>query len=728
MATTGRQPEPLTPAKLDRLVAAVRSAPDRPRQNKALDELVAASCRSTLVLQAFNKLAAGTGGAQLALEFTARMPLPLAYGIIILAAPHLQERDVPLPLRLAAAAKLIESLPDRRESIGPIVRSLTAGLSWSRTLKRLLQLQSRVERCDALDGLVEEMQAAVRYRCPMCRGRFTRPALARHLWMKHRLLFDHGRVQEPGPLVEAAVAKAVETRHADALDRVYLWANTLYQGVEPTQVHQAILSRVGVYPGDLEPLKQAAAEHDAGVCPACFAAVRVLVPPLPPPLTLSAGRLAGDGYLVEVIDRSAGRLLQVRGPGVELYRGPDPGQRFAPRPLAIWVALPFALLGLASAAVAPMSWAKPVTLVLWLSAFSVLLYAAVRLIRGPLPNPSDRVVDAAWREIAPRVGRSLPAVRLLTRLCRTSIGHGDPAERTEVVWELVEHAAVLAEKGGVYLQLLAAARILQAHDAAAFGRDWVHGLVTIFEPFLRGELSGSYAEAAAEVLLGTEAFGDRETARLRVLIAAAGFDAGLTPADFADLAAACSQFARLVAGGEDWLRLLYAVWKMRHTRPWEAHIGEAEPVFDFARSAPGISGRTLAAAPDTLLVYRFDGVAHDELGVVLIGRKGVTLAGVTVADPDAIVTIEKGRGSGSVLVFGPNRLAVRRRLSERVAAALKGWLRFRAERLLPAAEQADRRGVPERIRQLITRDAFDCPLCTTRAVFRTGEVGIPVPR
>ena len=406
-------------------------------------------------------------------------------------------------------------MPDRRESIGPIIRSLTAGLSRARTLERLLQLQSRIEKCDALDGLVDEMQASVKYRCPKCRGRFTRPALARHLWMKHRLLFDHGRVQEPGPLVEAAVAKAVETREAEKLDRVYFWANQLYTGVEPAQVHQAILSRVGTYPGDLEPLKAAAAEHAAGVCPGCYAAVRAPAPPIPPPLTLSAGRLAGDGYLVELTDFTTGRRLRVTGPGVELYRGPDPGRRFAPRDLAVWVALPFTLLALAAAIAAPAGWGKPVWLVLWLTAFGLLVYAAVRFLRGPLPDLTDRAVDAAWREIAPRVGRSAAAVRLLTRLCRTSIGHGTPGERAETVWELVEHAAVLAEKGGGYVQLLAAARVLQAYDAAKLGRDWVHGLVDAFEPFLRGELRGGYAEAAAEVLLTAEAFGDREAARLR---------------------------------------------------------------------------------------------------------------------------------------------------------------------------------------------------------------------
>src|SRR5205085_9876098 len=131
--------------------------------------------------------------------------------------------------------------------------------------------------------------------------------------------------------------------------------------------------RIATHPGDLEPLKKAAGEHDAGVCPSCFAAVRVPTPPLPPLLTLSAGRLSGDGYLVELTDRPSGRLLRVSGPGVELYRGPDPGRRFGPRALAVWVSVPFPVLALVGAAVAPAGWVKPVWLVIWLATFSGLL-------------------------------------------------------------------------------------------------------------------------------------------------------------------------------------------------------------------------------------------------------------------------------------------------------------------------------------------------------------------
>jgi len=725
MPPAGRTPEPLTPDRLDRLVAAVRGAANRAKQVAALESLVGATYRSVLVLQAFNKLAAGKGGHQLAVEFAARMPVPVPNGILLLAAPLLQERGVPLALRLAAAAKLVASLPDRPESIGPVIRSLTAGLGEARTLERLFQLQSRVEKSDALDALVARTEAAVKIRCPKCRGRFTRPALVRHLWRRHGLLYDHGKVREPGPVVEAAVTEAAETRRAEGLDRVYSWATQLYRGVEPNQVHQAILSRVGAAPEDLIPLRAAAAEHDAGVCPACHAAVRLPVPPLPPPLILAGGRLAGDGYVVDVTDHSTGRTVRVTGPGGDVYRGPDPGSRFAPRHFAAWVATPFALCALAAAALAPDGWGRPVLLVLWLSAFSGLLYAAALLLRRPLPDPADRAVDAAWREVAPRIGRSVPAVRLLTRLCRTSLGRGTFGERSELVWELVEHAAVLADKGGVYYQLLAAVRVLQAYDATSLGRDWVLGLVDAFTPFLRGELPAAYADAAAEILLAADAFRDGEAARLRILVAAAGFDAGLTPADFADLSPACPRFTRLISLGDDWLRLLYAVWKMRNTRPWEERIGEADPVFEFARKAPAASGRALSAVPDALLIYRFAGAADDELGAVLVGRKGVTVAGVTVADPDAAVAIGEGRGGG-VLLFGANRIVLGRRLPERVAGVLKDWLWFRATRLIPAADQADRRGAADRVRQLVAREAVECPLCGTRSLMRVGEVGVPV--
>ena len=104
------------------------------------------------------------------------------------------------------------------------------------------------------------------------------------------------------------------------------------------------------------------------------------------------------------------------------------------------------------------------------------------------------------------------------------------------------------------LPLFAAARVLQSYDAARIGLDWPTELVKVFEPVLKGDAPAGVADAAADVLLAADVFGDPEAARLRVLVAAAGFEAGWTPADFAALAPAAPRFMRMLSLGDDWLR------------------------------------------------------------------------------------------------------------------------------------------------------------------------------
>ena len=106
----------------------------------------------------------------------------------------------------------------------------------------------------------------------------------------------------------------------------------------------------------------------------------------------------------------------------------------------------------------------------------------------------------AWSELIPGIGRQPPAVRYLIRLCRASLTAGDPSARVEAVAELVEQSAVLANKGGVYVQLIAAARVLQVFDATVPGRERAARLASVFDPFLRGEADPPFAEAVAEMV------------------------------------------------------------------------------------------------------------------------------------------------------------------------------------------------------------------------------------
>ena len=194
----------------------------------------------------------------------------------------------------------------------------------------------------------------------------------------------------------------------------------------------------------------------------------------------------------------------------------------------------------------PVARASPLTVAGFLTVVAGFVYLSVRFLRKPLPDPSDRAVDVAWASLVPGIGRSPEAVRFLTRLCRASVGVGSVVNRGTEVFEVVEHSAVLADKGGPYVQLLAAARVLQVLDAARLGKERIAGLVGVFEPFLRGELPPTYVEAASEVLLSGEALPAGDLGRLGIRLVGTAFELGLNPMDLVTVARFCPQFRRLL--------------------------------------------------------------------------------------------------------------------------------------------------------------------------------------
>jgi hypothetical protein len=704
-------PPPAAERSSAEAVRAVLAAGDRATQMRRIAELSREYHLSREVLGVFNRLAAAPGGHRLALLFVERMPQPIPSGLLLLAAPMLQARDVSPHLRVAVAGRLIATLPDRPESIGPIVRALIAGLGKIRTLERLIQLQSRVEKSETLDKLVADAERTTRLRCPKCSARLSRAALIRHLWMKHRLVYERGGAREPGPIVEAAVAAFGESREPDSLDRVYAVTERMYDDVEPKQIHQAILTRLGADAADPASLAKAAGDDSRGLCPTCFVALPPGIPPAPAPLVLAGGRLVGEGYAVEAMRRK----IAITFADGSMDRLPDPSDRSNAREFAARVGSGIAAGALLLAALLP---GKPLLPTVGVTLAAIGAYAGLLFRERRVPKPAQRALAAAWTELAPGIGRSPRAIRFLTRLCRTSLGAGDPDARSKTVWELVEHAAVLAEKGVPQTQLFAAARLLQAHDSARIGKEWLNQLLGVWDPFFRGEVAPAYAETVAELLIEGDLLSERDAARLRIQLPSAAFEAGLNPAALAVLADRCPNFGRLLAGNTDWLDLLHELWRMRNTRPWENAIGPAQNVFELTKKGGG--AKTLLAFPDTLLVAEFP-----ELGEILIGRRGVTVGDCTVADPAANVTAEPGKKGTTVLVFGPHRIAVEDKLTDRTLRGMKAWLKFRAERLMPAVGRAAGTSPTDRVRQILEPAIAVCPMCSTRTFVRVGEVGQP---
>ncbi|HET6574479.1 MAG TPA: hypothetical protein VFG68_12805 [Fimbriiglobus sp.] len=710
---------PAVPPEVADLVRQVVASADRAGQLRSLLRLsqVGAAVAGPIVR---HLAGSGADGPRLALEFVARLPRKLPPEVVRAALPVLAERSIPPAVRLAAAAALLGSVPDSPRAVGAVVRATTAGLSRSRALERMYQLQSRVGKCDALDALVAMSEGRVQLRCPRCPARLTRRELIPHLWHAHRLVYQQGQARDPRVLLDAAITTAATAGEPDGIDHSYLLAAQYFPDSDPRQVLQALAARGAADPTQTDRLLGRAADEGAGLCPVCLSTVPDPIPELPPPANVSAGRVSADGYSANVADGQAVILI----PGADPIREPLADAGRSPRQVAVLVALPLLLLAAVAVAIVPAHVADPVWVGVWLGLVGWMAYLAVRLIRRPLPDRTERAVDLAWVRLAPVVGRTPPAARFLTRLARSSIGAGDPVARGGIVFELVQHAAVLADKGPAYQQLLAAARVLEVLDQGRIGRERVVGLVGVFDPFLRGELGPAYAEAAAQTLLESDALWLGDAERLGVLVVGAAFENGLTPADLVTVGRFCPWFRRVaLAAPPDHLALLHAVWRGRNARPWAA-VGDAATAFELAREMPAAGRRILGDFPDTLLRVNVGDAAEAELGPVLVTVRGVVAAGHVVADPAAVVELAR-TSDGWRLRFGPHRLALSSRVPARVADELRKWLKYRAATLFPEAERPSPRGPGSRAVGILVPLAVACPLCGARSVLRAGQVGTP---
>lgn len=712
---------PAVPPEVADLVRQVVAQPDRAGQLRVLLKL--ARVAAPYVGPVFHLLSdCSADGPRLALEFIARFPGKLPPDLVRAALPVLAERAVAVPVRLSAAAALLGSVPDEPRAVGAVVRAATAGLSRARALERMYQLQSRVETCEALDALVATSEGRVRLRCPRCPVRLTRRELIPHLWHAHRLLYQNGQARDPRVLLDAAVTTAATAGEADGIDHSYLLAAHYFPDSDPRQVLQALATRGAADPTQTDRLLDRAANEGAGLCPVCLSAVPDPIPALPPPANVSDGRISADGFAVDVRDSPGGRTVAVTVPGATPTFEPQGAVLRSPRQVAVLLALPLVILAVGAVAVVPPGYAAWAGV--WLGMLGWMAYFATLLILRPLPDRTERAVDLAWARLAPVVGRTPPAVRFLTRLARSSIGTGDPVARGGTVFELVQHGTVLADKGAVYQQLLATARVLEVLDQGRIGRERVVGLVGVFDPFLRGELGPAYAEAAAQTLLESDALPAGDAERLGVLVVGAAFENGLTPADLVTVGRYCPWFRRVVLStAPDHLALLHAVWRGRNARPWAA-VGDAATAFELARETPAAGRRILGQFPDTLLRVNVGDAVESELGPVLVTVRGVMAAGFVVADPSAVVELARS-SDGWWLRFGPHRLALSSRVPARLADELRRWLKYRAATLITEAERPAPRGPGSRAVGLLTALAVACPLCGSRSILRAGQIGTP---
>jgi hypothetical protein len=662
-------------------------------------------------------LAAGPAGNRVLLEWVARVPGLIPAAVTEKVVPVVAARHVPVSVRVAAAARLVRAVPDRVASVRPITRAVSAGLSPLRGLERLRQLQHQVEHSSALDRLIDRRERRVKMDCPRCGVRLPRMEMVKHLWHDHGLWLDAGKVRSPQRVAEELQAEFATGQTPDAIDRAALLAG-------PAALRRW-LANADVPAEDLAPFRATAEEHRAGLCPGCLAELPAPVPPLPPPLDLAAGRLAGEGFAVEVGGAAWVRTLTISAPDRVLRFGFDRPLRIGPRGAATLAALPVLLLALVAAALLPPALIQPFLVVSWAVVFAAMLYVLVWFTRKPLLPANDRAVDAAWAVLARRLAEGTRGTRFLTRLCRSSVGRGDPVGRSAVLGRVVERAAASAAESDEGLQSLAVARVLQVEDEARLGRDRAAGIAALVAEAFAGGQPADLAEHVAAAFLDRAPPPDpAELARLRVLLIGAAFDALMRPRDLLSLWAVAPSLRRAMAvEPAHRLGLLYGLWQIRTVRTWEK-VAPADTAFELARVAPNLSGRVLRDFPDVLLHARPDPALGDELGPVLVCARGVAVGGRMASDPDAEVELARGgRLGGYELTFGPHHIRLTHKPSDGFVGSLRGWLRFRANVLLPFIDGYLEPGPREVAERVLGPFCRKCRWCGTVSAVAVGKVG-----
>ncbi|MGL4420495.1 MAG: hypothetical protein ACRCZF_07515, partial [Gemmataceae bacterium] len=290
--------------------------------------------------------------------------------------------------------------------------------------------------------------------------------------------------------------------------------------------------------------------------------------------------------------------------------------------------------------------------------------------------------------------------------------------------EVTEQIAVLATKSVRHQQLFGTAIALECRDFAELGKEFVNHLLQHFEGFFRGEFHPQAFHAFAEALTASRILSDPDAARLRVLVAELAFDLGYSPAELTEMARALPTLGRVLGGTPDWLQQLYRVWRLQEDASLP-RTGRVETVFEFARRSPATSGRTLAQEPDLYFLERFDSEAESILGTMMIARRGISVAGVLMADPASeVVLVPNPAGPGAVLLLGVQRVALQRRPSNQALALIRAWLAFRGREILAEPDASATRLAPRRLVQLLRPLMTHCRECQTATIAVPGQLGI----
>jgi hypothetical protein len=664
-------------------------------------------------------LTRGAPGERLALEVASRLPPPLPAEYLPALVDLVESPRFPTRLRVPVAAQVIRSVPGSSRYVERVVESLRRRVAPARALGRLRRLAALVPPPAPLSRALGELDTGATTPCPRCGARLEHDELIKHLWERHRLLLENGRVREPWDVIGQWLADFARTNLPDFLDRAIELAQALDPAEGLSRVHRLLLIGGSDDEEARALLRAEAAEKYASLCPHCYALVPLPTRATPTPVLVGSCRVDGGGYRVELSDRYAMHLLRVDTPEVAVFNGPEPGRALTRRGAVLLFLVPLTLAAVVFAVLPPLLGMRPVAPVTGALFAALMAYIAVRATWSETGDDADRAVDHAWTLLVPRMlqveGRRADAA-FLAGLAVASRGRGDPEARED---QLRQAASKLRQTpvGIPYVTPLSILKIADLPDEA----DDLPAIANEIGESLDGALPLDHAETLVKELRGDPADRTRRV-RLRVLMLARAFAAGLEAEDLRMIGQVCPALGAAYASEDrDGLARLRLLWLYRPRRLWQ-RIGSATAVFDLARY-PKLAENYLKQRPDLLLFQASGGT--DGAAPILVCEEGIVYRDTVITGPNPAIRVRARslvRGGGYELTID-DQVYKFREDPTLLARRLKGWALFLFKEFLPRARLLTRRQSPQGDR-LLRQKVTSCPECRKAFLGLAGEIGL----
>jgi hypothetical protein len=657
----------------------------------------------------------------LAIALANRRPPPLDNNALLALRSLLLDQRLGPELQMATTAILLRTTGKEGPGALDVLRAFVNGLSKTRSIEQLRQLEAALGPSAALTELRTELEDQVRMTCPRCNIELRRKEMIPHLWEQHRLVLDGRRVREPWSMIDDWLDEYRRTGNAELLDR----CKAVAQGTDGEQgllrVQRLFLSRGIPEAEALQTLLAEAAEHHSSLCPHCYALVPAPLETPVRPLNRWHGRLSAGGYRIEVTDRGMLSRVEVETPATAHAERQETEKHLTRQGAMILVSTPFVVFALIVACGLIESGMAPLWPVLILLAVAGGLALAVRS-RWPVPPPpDDRALDHAWSHLVPRLhadgfSREDSAFVASLALSSTGLGHRRVREAPLKQMLTLTEKAVAAGKGPV--EHLAALRRLAVNDAAQH-----HDPVPLVAEQIGRCFEGKLPLGFAEQLLDqwqSDWWSRGNLLRLHMLLCDRAFEAGFEVGNLVEAGQVAPTLgAVLDTQDADWLARLRLLWSLRARRPWE-RCGDALTVFELA--AEPDSGEVLQRWPDLLL---YQTIATPRAEFVICGRGVVFQDKLFREKPQNIQAIARRLqgGTGHELVIDGEVFRFKMD-AEGLGWKLEEWIAVWKKQFAPdKVEAVHGWRSPAVTANLLAHETVPCPECRRPVLTRAGQVG-----